>query len=167
MQCPCGSKLTFEQCCQTIINNKTAKTAEQLMRSRYSAYATNNAQYLYDSYASISQQEQSVSEIKSWAKQCQWLELSIIKSSDYDDYSTVEFSTNYLQKDKLYQLHELSKFIQEPEPEQNQEQTLEHLQWRYLDGKIIANKVIRKIKANELCPCNSGKKFKKCCKKIK
>jgi len=163
MQCPCGSTLPFKQCCQTIIKNKKATTAEQLMRSRYSAYATNNAQYLYDSYATISQQEQSVSEIEHWAKQCQWLELSILTSADYNDYSTVEFSANYLQQNKLYQLHELSKFIQEPE--QEQKQTLEHLQWRYLDGQIISHKMIRKIKANELCPCKSGKKFKKCCKR--
>ena len=71
MLCPCGSKNNQEVCCQAIIKGQQqAKTPEQLMRSRYSAYANNNAQYLYDTYANTSKSEQSIAEIAAWAQQC-------------------------------------------------------------------------------------------------
>ncbi|WP_068402807.1 YchJ family protein [Kribbia dieselivorans] len=38
--CPCGSGATLEQCCGPIIDGtRAAATAEELMRSRYSAFA--------------------------------------------------------------------------------------------------------------------------------
>jgi len=45
-QCPCGSKLKYKKCCQIYHNGALAKDALTLMKSRYSAYATNNANYI-------------------------------------------------------------------------------------------------------------------------
>jgi len=159
MLCPCGSKKIFTQCCQPIINGTNAKTAEQLMRSRYSAYVTKNASYLYNTYADKSKPAQSIEEISQWAKQCQWIKLTILNASSVfiekqQRLATVEFSALYLQKSKLFCLQELSTFINEND------------QWRYLDGDIIKHQYLSKIKANELCPCDSQKKFKKCCAMI-
>lgn len=47
--CPCGSRKLFSQCCQPFHEGKALPpTAEALMRSRYSAYATKNVQYIVD-----------------------------------------------------------------------------------------------------------------------
>ena len=45
--CPCGSNLKYDECCLPLIKgDKTAITAEQLMRSRYSAYVKKEVGYL-------------------------------------------------------------------------------------------------------------------------
>ncbi|MDQ6967588.1 MAG: YchJ family metal-binding protein, partial [Mariprofundaceae bacterium] len=44
--CPCGSNKPFASCCRPIIANDSASTAEQLMRSRYSAFVLGDAEYL-------------------------------------------------------------------------------------------------------------------------
>ena len=45
--CFCGSNINFDKCCQPFLTNKkNAPTAEALMRSRFSAYVTNNIDYL-------------------------------------------------------------------------------------------------------------------------
>lgn len=45
--CPCGSGTTYELCCGLLHRGgKTAATAEQLMRSRYSAFVVGDAGYL-------------------------------------------------------------------------------------------------------------------------
>lgn len=47
--CPCGSRKVFSQCCQPFHEGKALPpTAEALMRSRYSAYATKNVDYIVD-----------------------------------------------------------------------------------------------------------------------
>lgn len=152
MLCPCDPNKAFSQCCEPIINQQIkAADPEQLMRSRYSAYATNNAQYIFDTYAAASRLEQSVAQIEQWAGQCQWVQLEIVASGAKDGQSRVEFIAKYLQQNQLFVLHEDSRFI------------LEDRQWRYLDGEIIEHQALVKVKRNDLCPCQSGKKFKQCC----
>ena len=52
MNCPCTSGKQFAECCEPIINQEQAsKTAEQLMRSRYSAYVVGDVAYLLHSWA--------------------------------------------------------------------------------------------------------------------
>ena len=44
--CYCNSQKQFKDCCEPYIKGqKNAPTAEALMRSRYSAYATHQADY--------------------------------------------------------------------------------------------------------------------------
>ncbi|WP_242455879.1 YchJ family protein [Mycolicibacterium sp. P1-18] len=46
--CPCGSGAVYEACCQPLHHGaRQADTAEELMRSRYAAYATGEADYLF------------------------------------------------------------------------------------------------------------------------
>ena len=46
-RCPCGTGLTYDECCGRLHDGTaTARTAEQLMRSRYSAFAVGDAGYL-------------------------------------------------------------------------------------------------------------------------
>jgi len=158
MQCPCGSGNSFTQCCDLLINkNKSAHSPEQLMRSRYSAYATNHAEYIYKTYAKNSQASQSINDIKEWAEQTTWLKLVIHSSSAFDtkhresSLPTVNFSAFYQHENKYYQLTEKSQFC------------FEQQQWRYLDGEVAESDELIAPKRNEHCFCGSKNKFKRCC----
>jgi SEC-C motif-containing protein len=44
--CPCGSELQYEKCCKRYHDGSLPATALELMRSRYSAYAKHDADYI-------------------------------------------------------------------------------------------------------------------------
>ena len=44
--CPCGSKKKYKKCCQPYHKGAKAKTALLLMKSRYSAYAVGESNYI-------------------------------------------------------------------------------------------------------------------------
>lgn len=174
--CPCGSNSHYENCCFLIINgSKKADSPKQLMRSRYSAYAMNNAQYIFNTYAKTTRIEQSIAEIKSSASSCQWIKLNVQHCSDWNNSEqlvnpplpTVEFDAYYLTGNKVYQLSEKSRFIKEISDDEGQ--SIEEYKWFYLNGDIIKHSEIDTIKRNDLCPCQNNqnkenkKKFKKCC----
>lgn len=46
MSCPCGSGLVYKECCGRYHRGERPPTAEALMRSRYSAYAKGNVDYI-------------------------------------------------------------------------------------------------------------------------
>ena len=156
MHCPCHSNKSYIECCQPFIENKSiAETAEQLMRSRYCAYAMANADYIMQTYSNKSRLTQSKSEIESWAKQCQWVNLVIHSSKTKNNQTAqldkVEFSAYFIEDKQLCEMREISRFI------------IENNHWRYHDGEIIENRILPKVKRNELCPCQSNNKFKQCC----
>ena len=50
--CLCGSGLTYADCCEPIISGKKdATTAQELMRSRYTAFTKANVDYLMRSHS--------------------------------------------------------------------------------------------------------------------
>ncbi len=152
MSCPCGSKVTFSECCLPLINGDCiANTAEQLMRSRYSAYASRKYQYIVDTYAYAQQQKINVDDIKESANEQKWVKLVIHRTQESAMPAEVEFSAYYLIDDNLYELRENSKFVKEAG------------MYRYVDGEIMVSDKVKSIKRNDSCPCDSGKKFKKCC----
>jgi SEC-C motif-containing protein len=176
-KCFCGSEHSFNNCCQVFIEQKAIKSIfpqrpEELMRSRFSAYAIGNSQYIYDTYAKQSQALQSVKEINDGGEFCLWIAL-IIHASNANGITIdlaknegieqfVEFSAFYITNSTLCELRENSRFI------------VENSQWRYIDGDIIEHSEIMQIKQKDLCPCNNyptawsikkGKKFKQCCGK--
>jgi SEC-C motif-containing protein len=128
------------------------------MRSRFSAYATKEGQYIVDTYGAKQRLKQSVTDIQAWADECVWLALIVHNSTE----STVEFSAYYIVDNTLGELREKSNF------------NLEQGQWRYIDGDITVHNEITNIKRNDICPCNNyptawsvkkSKKFKHCCAK--
>ena len=49
--CPCGSQISLSNCCLPLLSGQThAKTAEQLMRSRYSAHVLLQIEYLWQTW---------------------------------------------------------------------------------------------------------------------
>ena len=107
--CPCGSEKNFAECCAALLNGDAkAKTAEQLMRSRYSAYVKENESYLRNTWHPDTRPETIEFE-----PAIQWTRLRI-KNTDKgrvdDNEGTVEFIATYKNNGKAFQLHEVSRF---------------------------------------------------------
>ncbi len=159
--CPCGSEQAFDQCCEPIINGeKTAQTAEALMRSRYTAYARTNVQYIVDTTHPELRKELDDESIRSWSETSEWHGLEIvdtIEGGPEDDAGKVEFIAHFCENGEKKTHHELGHFVKDDDV------------WYFTDGEPVKPKqYIRstpKIGRNEPCPCGSGKKYKKCCGK--
>ncbi|NMM40253.1 YchJ family protein [Pseudoalteromonas arctica] len=148
--CLCGNQYSYQDCCQKLhLGTEQATTAEQLMRSRYVAYALKNAKYIYQTYAQEKQAENPVKEIADFANSCRFIKLAVINTEQQQSNAEVEFCVSYFYQSLFCQLHERSSFIKEDG------------QWRYLDGEIFPVADI-KVSRNDECPCGSGKKYKKC-----
>jgi SEC-C motif-containing protein len=116
MQCPCGSKQLFERCCGRLLSGEAlATTAEQLMRSRYSAYTQGDEAYLLKTWHSTTRPPKL-----SFSDSPQWRGLNVIASAE----STVEFVARYKVNGKAEKMHEKSRFIREKG------------EWFYLDGEL-------------------------------
>ncbi len=147
--CPCGSGSTPSSCCLPVINNHhLATTAEMLMRSRYTAFVLQHAQYIRSSWHTTTRPKA----LNFDDHIVEWLGLEINSCQDglaSDDSGKVDFTCSYLENGQLCKLQETSQFIKEDGL------------WYYLQGECKVTK--EKIARNTLCPCGSGKKFKRCC----
>ncbi|WP_163832819.1 YchJ family protein [Spartinivicinus ruber] len=158
VSCPCGSNQDFTSCCQPFIEgSQSATTAEQLMRSRYSAYSVHALDYLIATTHPDQQANLEKQAIKSWADQCHWVRLEVKKVSAgqaSDDAGEVSFNAYYqlTSNPKTQVLSENSRFVK----------INQH--WYYIDPTVpFKIKGQTKINRNDPCPCGSGKKYKKCC----
>lgn len=115
--CPCGRKKTYELCCGIAHKNlSNVKTAEDLMRSRYTAFTLANGDYLMLSQHTTTRELDRKQEITDWAWSVEWLRLEIISSFDgqpTDDEGTVEFRAHYKENGKEKYIYEISRFIKE------------------------------------------------------
>lgn len=159
-QCPCGSQQPFNKCCQPLIeDNETAKTPEALMRSRYVAFTLNNIAYIQATMKGPALAEFNSESTQNWNKMITWLGLQVIRSQISKDKDTgwVQFCATYENNGKIETLHEKSEFKRIG------------TRWFYFSGKHIPSNNLShpsqsyKTGRNSLCPCGSGKKFKKCC----
>ena len=150
--CPCGNG-EFSQCCGPIIDGSVqASTAEQLMRARYSAYATGAIDFLAKSTHSKSRQQFDPEAAENWSSESRWLGLTILSTdSSQRGRAHVNFEARYEDKEGVEVTHrERSLFEREGD------------EWHVVSGGAIPA-VSQKIGRNEPCPCGSGKKYKKCC----
>jgi len=98
-----------------------APTAESLMRSRYSAYATHKADYLVATTHPSTRKHHNKKDIFEWSQSNQWIKLEIIHSRE----NKVEFKAFYLDSQMQMQMHhEHSTFKVEDE------------KWFYVDGEF-------------------------------
>ena len=157
--CPCGSGLMFEACCEPfLIERAKPKTAKALMRSRYCAYALGSVDYLFKTSGPKVRKEFDADSSRKWAESAKWTGIDIVSEvggGEADDEGVVEFIAHYSVKDSSFDHHERAEFAK-----------LDG-EWCFIDGKIFGPDPVRrehpKIGRNDPCPCNSGKKFKKCC----
>lgn len=112
--CPCGSTKQLKDCCLPFISGVEAPaTAEQLMRSRYSAHGLLAIDYLWNTWSPEQRLRSSKADIRSWAESCEWLGLQILSTragASNDEQGTVEFIALFRQQGQLHQHHEISQF---------------------------------------------------------
>ena len=159
--CPCGSGKKYAECCEPIHSGAAkAKTAEALMRARYSAYAVKKIQFLKTSAGPEVQADFDEKACREWAEASTWHGLDIIstdRGGENDDEGFVEFIAHYAANGETVEHHEHSYF-----------KKLDG-EWKFIDGEIESGVPYQreepKIGRNAPCPCGSGKKYKKCCGK--
>ena len=119
--CYCGNSIPFQDCCEPYIKGiANAPTAEKLMRSRYSAFATGAADYLVNTTHISKRRFHNKKDILAWSQANKWLKLEVLTSSE----NTVTFNAYYLDENLKAQVHyEHSTF------------KLENGLWFYVDGE--------------------------------
>ena len=157
--CPCGSSVSLEDCCGPYLSGTSkAPTAEALMRSRYTAYATGATDYVVATHDPKKRISSLREQVEKWARGAQFTSLEV-RSTDGggpgDSLGEVEFVATYLEDGKTHTLREISTFRKIKGA------------WFYVGGKTPHTEtVVRpdlKVGRNDPCPCGSGKKYKKCC----
>ncbi|OSY89534.1 Sec-C motif domain protein [Tenacibaculum holothuriorum] len=118
MNCPCNPSKKYSECCKPIHEDiQKAFTAEQLMRSRYSAFVLANVDYLQKSHHSTTRpSKKEKREILSWTKSVQWLKLEVLhttKGTTSDTKGTVEFKAYFMENGSIDIIHENSFFSKE------------------------------------------------------
>jgi len=149
--CPCASKKYYKDCCALYIQQShIPETAQQLMRSRYSANVMSNLEYLLSSWHHSSRPTDL---IVSDLQQNNWKQLYIVNSTlgqKQHQKGSVEFVAYFNSHNAIEKLHEVSQFVKFQG------------RWFYVDGKIINNSHYLPGR-NSPCYCGSGRKFKHCC----
>ena len=125
-RCPCGTGLPYDGCCGPLhAGDAPAATAEQLMRSRYSAYVLKREDYLLATWHPSTRP----AHLKLAAQQPapSWLGLSVKRHDDGALEAVVEFVARLRYGGgRAQRLHEVSRFLREDG------------RWYYVDGEILA-----------------------------
>lgn len=148
LACPCGQG-NYQHCCQPLhVGQAHAESASQLMRSRYSAFALQQIDYIVQTTALGQQASLDVGAIADWSKSNQWLKLEVLNSNEKLDknHAQVEFKAHYHDGKQTQIHHEISHFVQH------------QARWYFLDPTIGQQPTMK-----QPCICGSGKKFKQCC----
>ena len=115
--CPCGRDKKYIDCCKLAHEDiSSVKTAEDLMRSRYTAFTKAKGDYLMESHHSSTRPTDEKNAIIEWAKSVKWLKLEVLNTtfgSKDDSEGTVEFKAHYKRGIFKEFIHENSKFIRE------------------------------------------------------
>ena len=117
-KCSCGRVKAYEKCCGLIHEDiKLAHTAEDLMRSRYTAFTKGNGIYLMKSHHSCTKPTNSeIKETELWTKSVSWIKLEVLsctKGTKNDNDGTVSFKAYYMEDSKVEVIYENSYFEKE------------------------------------------------------
>ena len=145
--CPCQSSKSYKDCCGRFHTHaQFPETAEQLMRSRYTAYVLKNVPYIVDTTVPSQQALLNVQAIQAWAEETQWLGLQILNTESLTKtQSAVEFNAVFQGEEGEQTHHERSIFVKIDD------------RW-YFVGPTVPLPTMK-----QPCVCGSGKKFKHCC----
>ncbi|SFJ38889.1 SEC-C motif-containing protein [Amycolatopsis sacchari] len=107
-RCPCGSGETYGACCGRLHRGEaSASTAEQLMRSRFSAFAAGETDYLLRTWHPHTRPP--TLELDPGLR---WTRLDVLSASGglFDPAGEVEFRAHYRQDGRPRSMHERSTF---------------------------------------------------------
>lgn len=127
--CPCGSGKKYKKCCRVFHNGQNPKTALELMKSRYSAYAYHNTSYIMETTHTSNSEynpdkitwEQS---IKAFMEDTAFNSLEILEFIDTNEESFVTFKANIFIKGKDASFTEKSRFVKQND------------KWFYISGEF-------------------------------
>jgi len=149
MECYCGSGKSYAECCAVMIGGSLpASGAEQLMRSRYSAYVLGAGEYLVATTVPEKQVPEDAEMIRRHAENTAWLGLDVADAFENENSATVTFKAYYREGGGAIRVHHEKSIFRRIGG-----------RWYYDEGTLYETSVGR----NEPCPCGSGKKYKKCC----
>ena len=120
-ECPCGSVVAYHSCCGPLHDGQAATTAEALMRSRYSAYATGHLDHVFRTWHPRTRPAGLT------LRDVQWLGLEIVRTVNggvEDDTGLVEFRARFRGPEGAALLHEESRFERRAG------------RWVYVDGEV-------------------------------
>jgi len=122
--CPCGSGVPFGRCCLPLLRGeRQADTAELLMRSRYSAYAVGDLDYVWQTWHPRTRPEAVIPN-----DELTWTGLEMVDTvggEPGDQSGEVEFRARYRQGQQTGTLHERSRFA------------VRAHRWFYVDGDLF------------------------------
>ncbi|KQZ08067.1 zinc-binding protein [Agromyces sp. Root1464] len=122
-RCPCRSGNTFGDCCGPLLARiAVAPSAVQLMRSRYTAFAVGDVDYLRATWHPDTRPRDLDLD-----DETRWIALEIVateRGGPFDRDGEVEFRASYRSPDERGVLHERSRF------------TREGGSWFYVDGDV-------------------------------
>lgn len=121
--CPCGTGSNYGACCGRLISGRAqARTAEELMRSRYSAYVLADYDYVFRTWHP---RTRPVDVAPADGVSFTGLQISdIVAGGPEDDLGVVEFTARLRGPDGLAEMHERSRFSRRAG------------RWMYVDGEI-------------------------------
>ncbi|WP_036279181.1 YchJ family protein [Microbacterium sp. CH12i] len=121
MRCPCTSGDTYEACCGPLLaGDAAAPTAERLMRSRFTAFATGDAAYLLRSWHPSTRPNELEVDAET-----RWTRLDILAKEaggPFDTAGVVTFEAFYREDGVRASMKERSRFVREDRT------------WLYVDG---------------------------------
>ena len=120
-RCPCLSGLAYGKCCEVLhTGGGVATTAEQLMRSRFSAFAVGATDYLLATWHPSTRPPDLELD-----PSLRWYRLDIERTErggPFDTEGIVEFRAHFRSPDGAGEQHEVSRFVREAGA------------WTYVDG---------------------------------
>lgn len=125
-KCRCNSNQDFHDCCGRFLSgNQSAATPEQLMRSRYTAFALGGyGSYLLQTWFPAT--AQGITEAELSNSGVTWLRLQIDHASQQGDSGTVTFRAWFInEQQQPCQMLETSMFIRQQQ------------RWYYVGGEVI------------------------------
>jgi SEC-C motif-containing protein len=125
--CPCGSGTNYKSCCGPLHAGLPAKTAEALMRSRYSAFALGLGDYLLDTLAvdhvdRAAPRDVMVRELARIHERRRFMKLTVLDATEDE----VLFHARVFEKGQDRSFAELSTFVRESGA------------WRYASGVSLS-----------------------------
>lgn len=112
--CPCGTGELYCNCCEPLHKGASrAINAEQLMRSRYSAFVTKNVDYLVKTHDKKTRPKHLKQELLQSISSIKWLRLEIhhtTKGLPNDKEGYVHFTAHYSENGRIGNMEELSHF---------------------------------------------------------
>ena len=148
--CPCGSNFPFTDCCAPLIRGTGfADTAEDLMRSRYTAFTLKNWEYLV-----LTSHPEEKKEM-----------MNTRAGGNDDSQGQVDFVAHYTKDSVEQSLRESSRFykINGRWVYSRKDSTLPPVPAATQKKPKTVVRSEAKIGRNDPCSCGSGKKYKKCC----